>query len=138
MAESEASAAGRIPVIRAAVAPLGLALGAVGQAGGGSEPTGVCVPLVEVRWFDERQTCRLVQDQVDQERAGLGDQLPAFEGCYSYSGGECALRAPGCVCAFLEGPSAEVWHRARRWKRDAAGGLWDETVWALMPQAGGA
>lgn len=73
------------------------------------------VPVVKVRWFDERQTCRLVHDYLEGRMEGA---LCEYGGCGAYHGGIC--RNTGCArlpCMFHEPEGAPIWQRARQWER---------------------
>ncbi len=73
------------------------------------------VPVVGVRRFDERQTCRLVHDYLEGRMEGA---LCEYGGCGAYRGGIC--RNTGCArlpCMFHEPEGAPIWQRARQWER---------------------
>jgi len=72
----------------------------------------VAVPVVDVRWFDDRQTCRLAHDYLEGLTEGTPDD---WEACTSYNAGECGRS--GRPCLFLEADDGEAWERARSWER---------------------
>ena len=103
-----------LPVIEVSslqVGPLGLTLATDRDLGGATAPKGIVIPIVEVTWFDERQTCDHVHDFVYYQAP------PDLAGCTAYVEGRCRLMGNGTPCAFLEGPEAKVWAKARNWKR---------------------
>ncbi len=75
------------------------------------------VPVVGVRRFDERQTCRLVHDYLEGRIEGTAGE---YGGCGAYGGGICrgtgGARLP---CLFHELEGAACWERAREWERVA-------------------
>jgi hypothetical protein len=93
------------------VGPLGLTLGQPADQGGATDPKSVVIPLIEVTWFDERQTCDRVHDFV------FYSTPPDLAGCQAYVEGRCRLMGNGTPCAFHEGPEATVWAKAKNWKR---------------------
>jgi hypothetical protein len=71
------------------------------------------VPVVQVRWFDERQTCRLVHDYLEGRMEGVAGE---YSCCDAYAAGVCrATGGAGLVCLFHEPEAAAGWRRARQW-----------------------
>ena len=72
------------------------------------------VPILEVRWFDERQTCLAVLEYLLGERQGT----PAdYEPCYFFRAGQCRRngRESANLCLFCEPESSRGWQSARQW-----------------------
>lgn len=73
------------------------------------------VPILNVAWFDARQTCRLVHDYLEGTTQGL---FPDYTACPAYvSGICCGASAAGLSCLFLLPDSNAIWHLARQWHR---------------------
>ena len=73
------------------------------------------VPIIKVDWFDERQTCTVVHDFLDDKIEGsLGD----FSACLSYAAGICRDTGGAAMpCMFHESSNSLIWQRAREWER---------------------
>jgi hypothetical protein len=75
----------------------------------------IAVPVLQVQWFDERQTCRQVHDYLQGRMEGVvGD----YSCCHAYAAGVC--RATGgaeLLCMFHEPEAADGGRRARQWER---------------------
>ncbi len=81
------------------------------------------VPVVKVKWFDERQTCRLVHDYLEGRIQGTFGE---YSHCRAYAAGICSdTGGAGLLCMFHEPERAAIWQRARQWERVA---LEDGTV----------
>jgi hypothetical protein len=79
--------------------------------------TGVAsaVPILDVAWFDARQTCRLVHDYLEGKTQGV---VPDYGACPAYAGGTCCgASAAGLSCLFHLPDSSAIWHFARQWHR---------------------
>lgn len=73
------------------------------------------VPIVSTRWFDDRQTCKLVHDYLEGEIEGRFEE---YHGCKNYAAGVCAgTGGAGMLCLFHEPDSSLAWGLARRWER---------------------
>lgn len=73
------------------------------------------VPMVQVAWFDERQTCKLVHDYLEGKIEGRFDE---YCGCKNYAAGVCAgTGGAGMLCLFHEPDRSPAWGRARQWER---------------------
>jgi hypothetical protein len=117
-------------VHRLQVGPLGLSLGDV-DAGGGNGQGLIALPVVKVKWLDDRQTCGQVLAFIHE---GTAPDLP---GCALYHAGMCG-RTHGARCVFHEDADAEVWRKAADWRLLPGGGavhksLWPEFGWEVMP-----
>lgn len=73
------------------------------------------VPIISVRWFDERQHCKLAHLYDAGEIEGTPQQ---YQSCFFYqAGGGCVKngkRAPA-ACLFHLNPSAPEWSKLREW-----------------------
>lgn len=75
------------------------------------------VPVVAVRWFDPRQTCRLVHDYLEGKIEGMAAEYGC---CPAYAGGKCrGTGSPGLPCLFHEPEAADAWQQAQEWERVA-------------------
>ena len=73
------------------------------------------VPIVSIPWFDDRQTCRIVHDYLDDKIEGTFEQ---YRVCHSYAAGVCAgTGGAGMLCLFHEPDNSLTWGLARRWRR---------------------
>lgn len=73
------------------------------------------VPILDVAWFDARQTCRLVHDYLEGTTAGV---FPDYAACPAYAAGTCCgASAAGLSCLFHLPDSSALWHLARQWHR---------------------
>jgi len=99
------------------------------DSGGSSDPGGVTIPVRQVTWFDERAVCALVLRFLHDE------ELPDLPSCSQYHAGQCSRMGPGVVCAFHEGPDADVWRRAAEWRMiDVPGVGWAAVQRQLWPE----
>ena len=72
------------------------------------------IPVLEVKWADERQWCPLVHDYLD----GRIDGAPAqYTACADYRDGHCGRNDAKSPCLFREPDTAEAWAKARSWAR---------------------
>lgn len=72
-------------------------------------------PIVDVPWFDDRQTCKLVHDYLEGKIEGRFDEYSA---CKNYAIGVCAgTGGAGLLCMFHESDRSLAWRRAQRWQR---------------------
>ena len=70
------------------------------------------VPILEVKWADERQWCGLVH----QYLAGEIDGRPSdWQACSSLRGGMCGGNGWKDPCLFREPESSKGWQRANQW-----------------------
>lgn len=77
----------------------------------------VALPIVAARWFDDRQTCRLVHDYLEGQIEGRFDD---YRACRSYAAGVCAgTGGAGLLCLFHESERSLAWAAARQWQRVA-------------------
>jgi len=74
---------------------------------------GVEVPVVEPRWFDERQCCGVVLRYLAGESQG---QPGDYTGCAAYCERLCRRQGGGALCAFHEPDEAAVWRKAAGWR----------------------
>lgn len=73
------------------------------------------VPIVNVTWFDDRQTCKIVHDYLEGEIEGRFEE---YQGCRNYAAGVCAgTGGAGMLCLFHESDASLAWGLARRWQR---------------------
>jgi hypothetical protein len=73
------------------------------------------VPIVAARWFDNRQTCRLVHDYLEGTIEGRFEE---YRACKSYAAGVCAgTGGAGLLCLFHEPDRSLGWGLARQWQR---------------------
>lgn len=73
------------------------------------------IPVVAMRWFDDRQTCKLVHDYLEGKIEGRFDE---YRACKSYAAGVCAgTNGAGCLCLFHEPDGSLGWALARQWRR---------------------
>jgi hypothetical protein len=71
---------------------------------------GAAIPVVEMRWFDERETCR----RALRFLAGDIDGAPSdYQTCAQYRGRACAR---GGLCLFHEADDAAIWRKASTWR----------------------
>jgi hypothetical protein len=75
------------------------------------------VPIVAARWFDDRQTCKLVHDYLDGQIEGRFEE---YRACKRYAAGVCACTGgAGLLCLFHEPDRSLAWGLARQWQRVA-------------------
>jgi hypothetical protein len=75
----------------------------------------VAIPVVAVRWFDNRQTCKLVHDYLEGQIEGRFEE---YRACKSYAAGVCASTGgAGLLCLFHEPDRSLGWAAARQWQR---------------------
>ena len=73
----------------------------------------VDVPILQVRWFDERQCCTTVHAYL----SGDIDGTPAeYTGCSSYRDGQCGGVGWERPCLFHEPETSDGWRKARSWE----------------------
>lgn len=73
------------------------------------------VPILDVAWFDARQTCRLVRDYLEGKTQGV---FPEYAACPAYVAGACCgASATGLSCLFHLPDSSAIWYLARQWHR---------------------
>lgn len=73
------------------------------------------VPIVKVPWFDDRQTCKMAHDYLEDKTEGRFEE---YSCCSSYAAGVCsATRGAGLLCLFHESDRSLAWALARRWQR---------------------
>jgi hypothetical protein len=74
---------------------------------------GAAIPVVELNWMDERQTCATVLRYLAGELEG---QPADYETCSAYRNGLCRMQGGGAVCAFHEPDDAKIWRKAAWWR----------------------
>jgi len=75
------------------------------------------VPIVGVRWFDNRQTCQLAHDYLEGKIEGHFDE---YHACKSYKIGVCAgTGGAGLLCLFHEPERSLAWGLVRQWQQVA-------------------
>jgi hypothetical protein len=75
------------------------------------------IPIVAGRWFDNRQTCKLVHDYLE---GAIEGRFEEYRACRSYAAGVCAgTGGAGLLCLFHEPDRSLAWAQARRWQRVA-------------------
>lgn len=67
------------------------------------------VPLIHVKWFDERQLCTHVHNALE------GFEEPTWLNCDDRQANTCR-RQPGTTCVFLH-DDPELWRKAKTWQR---------------------
>lgn len=73
------------------------------------------IPILQVTWFDERQTCNTVHDYLEGKIEG---RLEDFNTCFNYAAGVCrGTGGAGMLCMFHEHYTAPIWQRAMQWER---------------------
>jgi hypothetical protein len=73
------------------------------------------VPIVNVTWLDDRQTCKIVHDYLEGKIEGRFEE---YRGCRNYAAGVCAgTGGAGMLCLFHESDTSLAWVLARRWQR---------------------
>jgi hypothetical protein len=68
------------------------------------------VPVVDMRRFDERQTCGVALRYLAGELQG---QPADYQTCAQYRGRRCAR---GGLCMFHEADDAPIWRKAAHWR----------------------
>lgn len=73
------------------------------------------VPIVQVRWSDERETCQTVQDFLVGEIEGTFEE---YSRCTGYVAGQCSGTGGASLpCLFHEPSTSRSWQRAQSWER---------------------
>lgn len=73
------------------------------------------VPILAARWFDSRQTCRLVHDYLE---GAIEGRFEEYRVCKRYAAGVCAgTGGAGLLCLFHEPDPSLGWGLARQWQR---------------------
>ena len=73
------------------------------------------VPVIQVRWSDERETCRTVQDFLAGEIEGTFEE---YSRCTGYVAGQCSGTGGASLpCLFHEPSTSRSWKRAQEWER---------------------
>ena len=76
------------------------------------------IPIIEMRWHDERTGCARAHRYLAGELQGI----PAdFDGCYFYRSGRCTMNGseagrPRNACLFRESETSASWARVREWR----------------------
>jgi hypothetical protein len=110
-------------VHRLQVGPVGVTFGDI-DAGGGDGSRLAMLPVVQVKWFDERQICPAVLAFVHEGTA------PDLATCQHYRAGLCG-RCPGARCAFHEADDADLWRKAADWRPLPGGGVVHCDLWPV-------
>jgi hypothetical protein len=71
---------------------------------------GMTIPVVDMRRFDERQTCGRVLRYLAGELQGAPSD---YQTCAQYRAQRCTR---GGLCAFHEADNAAIWRRAAQWR----------------------
>lgn len=82
------------------------------------ELDGLSIPILEMKWADERQWCTRVHDYLAGDGSGHPAGCPMLDehprgGLYCRGNGKAARSA----CLFHEAPDSEGWQKAQRWTR---------------------
>ena len=73
------------------------------------------VPIVQVNWFDDRQTCKVVHDYLEGKIEGQPEE---YRRCQGYAAGVCrGTGGAGLLCLFHEPDHSPTWVRAKSWQR---------------------
>ena len=73
------------------------------------------VPVLEVQWFDERQTCARVHDYLSGRIEG---RVEESRRCRGFAAGVCrGTGGAGMPCLFHEADGSPGWQRARAWEQ---------------------
>lgn len=76
------------------------------------------IPVIELRWLDERTGCARAHRYLAGELQGI----PAdYDGCYFYRSGRCTMNGseagrPRNACLFRESETSTSWARVREWR----------------------
>jgi len=79
---------------------------------------GAAIPVVEVRWHDERTGCERAHRYLAGELQGIPSD---FDDCYFYRAGRCTMNGsengrPRNACLFHESEAGRSWTRVREWR----------------------
>ena len=73
------------------------------------------VPIVNVPWFDTRQTCKLAHDYL---AGAIEGRFEEYHACSGYAAGVCrGTGGAGLLCLFHEADKTLGWGLARQWQR---------------------
>jgi hypothetical protein len=76
------------------------------------------VPIVELRWHDERTGCKLAHYYLAHEVQGTPAEYGA---CHFYQAGRCKMNGcesgrPRSACLFHEAEDGQSWRRVKGWR----------------------
>jgi len=76
------------------------------------------IPVIEMRWHDERTGCARAHRYLAGELQGVSSD---YDGCYFYRSGRCTMNGseagrPRNACLFRESETSTSWARVREWR----------------------